>query len=225
MGFLFIKNSQDKQAVRQEDVARLVEPPHKGLLFPDSGWKDGRSEETTAEPAIKGETQACSNRQIRSTPSFNRFEGPPRPSAKSVCPITQNWRRIGTGQLFWGPLGKGGSSNPLSELAGQTNQSGSQHHRRQMTCPHLRIPLGPLGKGGSSNPLSELAGQTNQSGSQHHRRQMTCPHLRIPSSSFLGRTTSFSGSNPSKAVSALYPDRFETVWNRILPASRSFSWI
>ena len=35
---------------------------------------------------------------------------------------------------------KGGSSNPLNELAGQTNQSGSQYYRRQMTCRELRIP-------------------------------------------------------------------------------------
>jgi hypothetical protein len=34
MGFLFSKNIQDKQAVRQEDVAWLVEPPQKGLYFP-----------------------------------------------------------------------------------------------------------------------------------------------------------------------------------------------
>jgi hypothetical protein len=104
MGFLFSKNSQDKQAVRQEDVARLVEPPHKGLYFPPqiAGWKDGRSEETTAEPEIKGMLD-----RDRSTVSR--------------------------------PLCKGASSNALSVLAGQMNLRGWQRHRRQMTCPHLRI--------------------------------------------------------------------------------------
>jgi hypothetical protein len=87
----------------------------------------------------------------------------------------------GTGQLFWKKI----------------------VDRRQFRMGTGQLFRGYCAKGASSNPLSELAGQTNQSGWQHHRKQMTCRHLRISSSSFLGSTTSFSGSNPSKAVSAL----------------------
>jgi hypothetical protein len=37
------------------------------------------------------------------------------------------------------PLRKGAPSNALSALAEQMNLRGWQRHRRQMTCPHLRI--------------------------------------------------------------------------------------